>query len=361
MSRLFRRIEHAYRVQYSEIKERTLAAGELLPGTAGTLALRGTNGHKYWYRVFYWPPGKQREAIVGREDDTKAHQAMRERILLAEWVGEQIASLRKLGFQVADKNTARVLVELHNQQAFGAGLTLVGTLAYMAWLNELGAMSPVARTLDVDLARFERLKLAATLSFLKTMQATGLPFTSVPGISPADPFTSVKLPGAQGLRVDVLAPGRNLGTPVRVPELAWTAQAIPYYDYLLERPEAAAVLAGSHCIPVRLPQASRLVWHKLYSSTKRAGMVDKAEKDRRQALVLGASLTELDPTALRRAFEQAPVAMLKPIRSLTERLVSEAADHPELADTLRSCLTAPAPAKASPRPAKPARRNPRAR
>jgi hypothetical protein len=361
MSRLFRQIEHAYRTQYSEVKERTLAAGELLPGTAGTLALRGTNSHKYWYRVFYWPPGKQREAIVCRGDDSKAHQTMHERILLAEWIGDQVASLRKLGFQVADKHTARVLVELHNERAFTAGLVLVGTLAYMAWLNELGAMSPAARTLDVDLARFERLKLAATLSFLNTMKATGLPFSSVPGLNPADPATSVKLPGAQGLRVDVLAPGRNLGAPVRIPELEWTAQAIPHYDYLLEKPEASAVLAGSHCIPVRLPQAGRLVWHKLYSSTQRAGMVDKAEKDRRQALVLGAALIEMDPTALRRSFDQAPTAMLKPIRPLAERLVSEASDHPEFADALRSCLTARKVAEASSAATKFARRALRAR
>lgn len=361
MSRLFRRIEEAYRAQYSEIKERTLAAGALLPGTAGTLALRGTNGHKYWYRVFYWPPGKQREAIVGREDDEDSRQAMHERMLLAEWVGEQVAVLRKLGFQVADKNTARVLVELHNQQAFAAGLTLVGTLAVMAWLNELGAMSPAGRTLDVDLARFERLKLGASLPFLSTMKATGLPFTSVPGLDPTDPATSIKLPGAQGLRVDVLAPGRTLGTPVRIPELEWTAQAIPHYDYLLEKSEAAAVLAGLHCVPVRLPLAGRLVWHKFYSSTQRAGMIDKAEKDRRQAIVLGAALTEMDPTALRRAFEQAPAPMIKPIRSLTERLISDANGHPEFAETLRDCLAVSARVRTSRTPSNPVRRTTRAR
>jgi len=348
MDRLFRQIEAAYRAQYSEVKERARVAGELLPGTAGTLALRGTNGQKYWYRVFYWPPNQQRETFICREDDASARQAMQDRMLSAGWVGDQVAGLRKLGFQVADKYTARVLVELRNQQAFAAGLTLVGTLAYMAWLNELGAMSASARTLDVDLARFERLKLAATLPFLNTMRATGLPFTSVPGLHPADPATSIKLPGTEGLRVDVLAPGRRLGGTVRIPELEWTAQAIPHYDYLLENPEAAAVLAGSHCIPVQLPQAARLVWHKLYSSTQRSGMVDKAQKDRRQALVLGAALTEMDPSALRRAYEHAPPGMLKPIRPLAEGLISEAIAHREFADTLRNCLAAPAAVKAPP-------------
>ena len=87
--------------------------------------------------------------------------AMRERMDFAEWSSKQVSALRKLGFQVADKSVGRVLVELHNLGAFEAGLTLVGTLAYMAWLNEFGVMAVSARTQDIDLARRQRLKLAA--------------------------------------------------------------------------------------------------------------------------------------------------------------------------------------------------------
>ena len=83
----------------------------------------------------------------------------------AEWASAQVSALRKLGFQVADKATARVLVELHNRQAFGAGLVLTGTLACMAWLNELGSIAVTARTLDIDLARRQQLKLGAPLPF----------------------------------------------------------------------------------------------------------------------------------------------------------------------------------------------------
>ena len=68
-------------------------------------------------------------------------------------MARQVTDLRKLGFQVTDKATARVIVELHNQQAFG----------------------------------------------------------EIPGLTATTPATSVKLPGAQGLRVDVLAPVRELG------------------------------------------------------------------------------------------------------------------------------------------------------
>ncbi len=338
MRRLFDEQPLNFRTQYAELKERTRAAGPLLPGTPGSLVLRTASGHRYWYRAYQSVPGKQSETLVCKDGDQEALRAMRERLAFAEWVADQVSALRKLKFQVADKSSARLLVELHNLGAFEAGLTLVGTLAYMAWLNEFGAVAASARTLDVDVARSERLKLAAPLSFLATLQATGLPFTAIPGLRPSDPATSVKLPGTEGLRVDVLVPGRSFGAAVRVPELQWSAQAIPHYDYMLDSPEAAAVLAGWQCIPVRVPRAARMVLHKLYSSTKRSDRA-KAAKDRRQGIILAAALTEQEPTSLRQAFKDAPQALKTSIRPLLAAILSELIDHPTAAEILRECLS----------------------
>ncbi|HEX5394258.1 MAG TPA: GSU2403 family nucleotidyltransferase fold protein [Rhodocyclaceae bacterium] len=337
-SRLFREHELAFRTQYAELKERTLAAGTLLPGTPGSLKLKEINGSRYWYRVSYSVPGKAREELVCKEGDEAALEAAKERIEFSNWVAGQVSIMRKLGFQVADKAVARVVVELHNQGAFSAGLVLVGTLAYMAWLNELGAIAVSARTQDIDLARRQPLKLGAPISFLETMQATGLPFVAVPGLPSSSPSTSVKLPGVQGLRIDVLAPGKSLGAPVAIPELKWCAQAVPYYDYLLADAEPAAMLAGGHCVPVCLPQAARMVWHKLYASTQRKGFPEKAAKDRQQALVLGALLAEQDGQTLVSAFSEAPKAMKTPLKSLRNALISSGKAHPELADLLADCL-----------------------
>ncbi len=335
---LYREQELAFRTQYAELKERVAAAGSLLPGTPGTLARRSGTGYAYWYRVFYPAPGKQSEELVCKDGDADALRTMRERVAFADWVAGQVSNLRKLGFQTADKAAARVLVELHNHGAFEAGLVLVGTLGYMAWLNELGAVAVSARTLDIDLARRQRLKLAGPLSFLSTMQATGLPFATVPALPASKPATSVKLPGVQGLRVDVLAPGDALGAAVRLPELDWAAQSVPHYDYLLKAPEPGAMLAGGHCIPVRLPQAARLVWHKFYSSASRQGFREKAAKDRQQALTLAAVLAESEPQALTRAFKAAPEAMTRKIRPLYPGLVKEVEAHDSLRVILRECL-----------------------
>ena len=224
------------------------------------------------------------------------------------------------------------------ERAFDAGLVLVGTLGYMACLNEVGAIAVASRTLDVDLARRQQLRLGVLRPFLDTMHATGLPFVAVPGFPSSAPSTSVKLPGVQGLRVDVLAPGSVLGAAVSVPELQWTAQAVPFYDYLLDETEPGAMLAGNQCIPIRLPQAARFVWHKLYSSTQRSGFPEKAAKDQQQALVLGAVLAETDPVALRDAGKEAPAAMLDPVRPFFDTLLRRVGGHPELSDVLRECL-----------------------
>lgn len=263
---------------------------------------------------------------------------MRERMAFGVWAATQVSLLRKLGFQVADKATARVLVELHNQQAFEAGLVLVGTLGYMAWLNELGVIAVAAQTLDLNLARRQRLRLGVPLSFLTTMQATGLPFVAAPGLPSTAPSTSVKLPGVQGLRVDLLAPGKVLGATVSIPELQWSALAVPFYEYLLDAPEPGATLAGGHCIPVRLPQAARFVWHKLYSSTQRRGSPEKAAKDQRQALELGAALADTDPLALRLAFKEAPAPMIAPLKPLLDILTGRAMGCPALGEMLRELL-----------------------
>ena len=91
---------------------------------------------------------------------------MGERMAVAEWRQAQVVALRKLGYQVGDKKMARVLLELHNRGTFDAGLCLVGTVAYMAWLNELGARAVTPGTQDIDLARRQPINLAVPHPYL---------------------------------------------------------------------------------------------------------------------------------------------------------------------------------------------------
>ena len=344
MTELFRITETAYQTQYAEVRDRAIGEGTLLVGTPGNLTMREGTGHAYWYRVFYPIPGQRTETLVCKDGESADLAAMQSKMAAAVWMQNQVTALRSLGFQVADKLTARVLVELHNHGAFEAGMVLVGTLAYMAHLNELGARVVSSRTLDIDVGRNRPMKLAAPIPFLDTMKNTGLPFVPVPELDRKKPSTSIKLRGPDGLRIDVLVPGEELRAVVPVPELDWAAQAMPYYRYLLEEPVQAVVLAGWQAIPVRLPQPGRMLWHKLYSSVKRHDTA-KRQKDLLQAITLAAALSQMDPAAVRDAFESAPEGIIAAARPLVRRLRDALSDYPEAADAVCSGLEVPVPAR----------------
>jgi len=328
---------------YAELVERTRAAGQLLPGTPGSLALRERPGSgSYWYRRYYrLPKLPQVEDFVCAQDAQAAHDAMSNRIELAAWSQEQVRMLRTLGMQVADKEAALVLVEMHNRGLFAAGMVLVGTLAYMAWLNEFGVRAVSSRTQDIDLARRQALKLATPVSFMEAVQATKLDFSAASGgLFPSAPPTSVKRPGREGLRVDILTSGPALGRVVHLPELDWYAQSVPYFDYLLTSPRQAALLAGGHCVPVNAPAPERLAWHKLYSSTRRANDTAKAEKDLRQAATLLAVLVERDNLELSKTAKAVPKEVLDAARQRLPALQALLEPHPQALDEVERALRA---------------------
>jgi hypothetical protein len=327
--------EMAIRALYAEIKKRANAAGDLLPGTPGTLVKRAGTGHEYWYRSYCPVPRKRSEQFVGTASNSAAYDAMQSRIANSEWTAKQLAALSKLGYQVADKSVASVLVELRNRRLFEAGLVVVGSLAYVSWLNEYGVMAAAAGAHDVELARRQTLKLVTPVSFLSAMHATQLPFAPIPGTPGKNPSTSLKLPGAEGRRVDILAPGPLLGEIVTVPELQWHAQTIPFYDYLLEGSRTAAALAGGHCIPIMLPDVARMIWHKLYSSTRGRKDPAKAEKDLVQAATLAAILVEQENVLLRESYRGAPRELRNAAHSRLPRLEKLLAEHPQARDEFR--------------------------
>jgi hypothetical protein len=259
--------------------------------------------------VYQNPLGRKVEELVCRDDDAERNQQALADDEFERWVATQVRTLHKLGFQVADKGVARVLVELHNAGLLAAGLCVVGTLAYMCWLNELGARAVAARTLDLDLAAPRRLKLAAPRSLLDVIANSKMSFQPIPGLARKEPATSLKLPGASGLRIDILTDGAETGKSVRIAPLQWYAQTVEHYAYLLENARDAALLAGTHCIAVRIPDAERFMWHKLFSSAARRSFREKAAKDLRQGLTLAAVLLAQDEDALHLSAAQLPRAM----------------------------------------------------
>ncbi|MCG2575733.1 hypothetical protein LZ012_01850 [Dechloromonas sp. XY25] len=333
---LYRRHETAFCTQYGELKERTLTAGALLPGAPGTLHRRQGTGYAYWYRVYYPTPGKQAETLVGRHDDSTAETVMRQRIAFSAWSGRQVVALRKLGFSVADKACARVLVELHNLGAFSAGLVVVGTLGHMAWHNELGIEVRARREAAKPRARQPGLEFGASRAWLQSPVANTLPFARVAS-EPAT-TTVARLAGVRDLRIEFGVPADAAGNDVGVGGDMWSARSEPFHEFLLESPESGAVLAGGHCIPVLLPQAARLVWHTLFLSSQPGRLPAQAARERQLSLALGAALIDHDPWALLTAWERAPSAMTAMIRPLRTTVLAELAGYPELCDLFDDCL-----------------------
>ena len=321
---------------YADVAQRANTGGELLPGTPGTLVKRAGTGHEYWYRSYSPAPRKRSEQFVGTAGNSAAFEAMQSRIADSEWTVKQVTALAKLGYQVADKSVASVLVELRNRRIFEAGMVVVGTLAFLSWLNEYGAMAATAAAQDVELARRQTLKLATPVSFLSAMHATQLPFALIPGVPAKNPPTSVKLPGAEGRRVEVSRPRSPAGRHRRAcRNSTGMRKPFPFYDYLLEGSRAAGALAGGHCVPILLPDVARMIWYDLHSSTRRSKDPDKAEKDLVQAATLAAIVIEQQSVLLRESYREAPRELRNAAHSRLPRLEKLLAEHPRARDEFR--------------------------
>jgi hypothetical protein len=331
---LYRLQEAAIRSLYTEVKERAKGVSELLPGTPGTLVKRAGTGHEYWYRSYYPVPRKRSEQFVSTVSNAAAFEAMQSRIAYSEWTSKQVAALSKFGYLVADKLSASVLVEWHNRGVFSSGMVVAGSLAYASWLNEYGAIAPALKTQEhVELARRQPLKLPTAATFAAIMQATQLPFTEIPGASRKKPSTSVSV-GA-GLTVDLVAPGAISGEVIAVPELDCHAQTMPFYGYLLEASHNAVILAGGHCIPVVLPDPTRMIWYSLYMSTRRRKDAATLENDLLKGATLAAILIEQHGLVLRESYRGAPRELRNAAHSRLQRLEGVLAEHPQARDEFR--------------------------
>ena len=123
---------------------------------------------------------------------------------------------------------------------------------------------------------------------------------------------------------------------VEIPELDWHAQTIPYYEYLLEDTQSAAMLAGGHCIPIRSANVQRMIWHKFYSSTQRQGDPAKAEKDLVQAATLAAIVVEQESADLHESYRVAPKALRDAAVTRMPRILALLSEHPQVLDAFSS-------------------------
>ena len=314
----FRRHDAAGQAKYQEVKQLARSQARVLAGTPGVLKARTIAGRQYWMREYIRADGKKLDEYFGGAGTLGEERLneLRAEVELAKALASGSAQLRLFGYQRIERKPAAVLAVFHDHGLTAAGLALVGSHAYGTLLNELGILAAGYRTQDVDVARARPLGLALPegAGFESLLKETGLGFVAVPALRAQRAATSFKLPGAQALVVDLLAPGKHVGAIVPVSELAAHAQTIPFLDFLVDEPIDSVALSPNQVIPVRVPAPERFALHKLFSSQSRKTDRDKIRKDLQQAAVLAGAIEEETPGRLLDAYRALPAPAKAPVR-----------------------------------------------
>ncbi len=303
----YRRHDPAGQASYQDLKQLARTQARVLAGTPGVLKSRSIAGRQYWMREYIRVDGKKTDEYLGAAGAVERPRVdkLRGEIELARTLAAGSAQLRLFGYQRIDRKPAAVLAVLFNRGLFHAGLALVGSHAYGALLNELGIVAAGYRTQDVEVARGAPLAFALPegASFQSLLGETRLAFVPVPRLRAREASTSYKLPGAQALAVDLLAPGKRAGETVSVKELVAHAQAIPHLDFLVDEAIDSVVLSPNQLVPVRVPAPERFAVHKLFSSQSRRSDRDKIRKDLDQAALVACAVEEETPERLVEAYK----------------------------------------------------------
>ena len=286
-SQLFVRHDAAGHARYQALKQLARTQRRILEGAPGMLKRRIRRGTEYWVREFNQAGGRKTDEHLGTVadvSDARRAQAQAE-IDLARALTAGASALRLFGYQRVERRTATVLAALYNHDLFRAGLTLVGSHAYGALVNEYGISAPSYSTQDIDLARRQPLEI----------------------VLPAElDFRRILGEGAEGLSVNLLVPGKAPGKMVAVEELRTHAQEIPLLEFLVKDSVDAIAVGPNHVVPVRVPAPERFVLHKLLSSQGRKTDREKIRKDLEQAAVLAAVIEEDTPGILKDTFRKVP-------------------------------------------------------
>lgn len=341
MATLFTKQPLSLQTAYSELKRQTLEQAALLIGTPGSVVVRTKDGRRFYYRDYYDPLGKKAGDYIGPEDDPAAQSRaaeMRERIAFSNGLLQEASLLVQNGYVRVEPRTNAILAALANNGLFRAGALLVGSHAYSALLNDLGARAAATATEDVDVARGKRLALSdGAKSFEAMLSDSRVPLHPVPQLDLKKPPTSFKPKGRDRLRVDLLMP--TDGEDVKVlslPELGAHATALPWFRYITNDPLPAIVIGKSAMVPVNVPRPERLAWHKMLVSQIRHETSEKSPKDIEQAATLFAILAESAPEALEEAFSAVPKGARKATKQGAQRVLKRltATSHADAAALL---------------------------
>lgn len=293
----------------AELRELALAqaVSEEQPLPKGSIVEKTIKGCRYAYYQFRDIASQRyRQYYLGPAESEEV-ETIRSRLNATEElattdIARVAAACRSAGALTVESSVFRVIEAFAQAGVFQQRRAiLIGTHAFNALGNLLGVRWDTGmQTMDIDLAARPSEPPDSILENLR------MGFTPVPQLDPRIPSTSFQVRGRQ-LRVDLLTPMTGKPqSPVFVPALNASAEAVRFLDYLIESPVIVPLLGPSRMALVSVPSPERLAIHKLLVSQSRpSAMAAKAEKDRRQAAQLIQVLAEEAPDSLTEALEAA--------------------------------------------------------
>ena len=303
---------------YAELMEQltALEAHRSIGSVPGCMTTKAIKGETYYYFQYSDPRGIQRQVYIGKRGpvlDRVVEQYQSESRLFkkdAAQIHRLCALLRTGGAFVTDSASARVLKSLAESGVFRLEGVLIGTQAFGILGNLLGVQweKSALKTHDIDIAGEPRMTIAVPdirVDVPKVLEGLQMGFLPVPPLNPRNPSTSFKIRG-KPLRVDLLTPARKKhgDDPIFIPRFNASAQSVRFLDYLLKKPERAAVVNGGGVL-LNVPSPARFAFHKVVVARERdLAMHDKTGKDLIQACQILSMMTKERPGDLMVAWDE---------------------------------------------------------
>lgn len=298
---------------FAQVAEAVLTAEHLrtVADLSGAFTSKRVKGHRYWYYQFSEPSGVRRQIFVGPDND-----AVRALIAKADQPAEQnVEALARaalsLGCGELPPRHFKVLRRLSEYGFFRSGGVLIGTHAFVAYGNMLGAQwtaVDAARTQDIDFAHAgKNISLALAPNFqvqthaaIESLEMGFLPISGMAGKTGG----AYLIPNEKEFRLDFLTTARRGGEiPYEHPDLHVTLQPLKFMEFSLVDVQQTAMLSRSGAIMANVPHPARYALHKLIIAGEREGIfLAKAGKDLMQAGLLLSVLRDAVPWQVEEAW-----------------------------------------------------------
>jgi hypothetical protein len=343
MSDLYHDLSPAAQAAYAELFD-VVRAHDLHRSVSdlnGSFASKAVKGRKYWYFQFRDIDGGVRQIYAG--PDSEGLQA-----LIAQAGSQPARGVVPLAKSAVALGCARVIPahfriirRLAEYGFFSAGGVLVGTHAFLAMGNMLGASwIDSTGTQDVDFAHPGRnisIALPSTVKIdvhaaIESLSMGLLPITSFGGNAGATYIN----PSRPDFRVDFLTMlHRGGNAPVVIPNLNIALQPLKFMEFSMEHPVQTVIFCDEGAVTVNAPIPARYAVHKLIVWGEREkSFRTKSSKDLRQAAALISYFYRHQPDELVQAWLDMVArgkGWEKRARSGLQALVRAYPDKPEFA------------------------------